>query len=98
MCSPSTSSRERPNICSAARLNSRIAPCSSIVTIASRAEASIARLRASLSRSAASVRRRVVMSRAIVEAPTSAPSSSLIGEIVSETSIASPSLRTRMVS
>src|SRR5258706_401541 len=60
--SPITSTRDLPNIRSAAGLNSMIAPALSMVTIASSAESSIARARASLRASAASFRLRSVMS------------------------------------
>ena len=58
----------------------------------------MARCRASLSRRAASARLRSVMSRAMVEAPKTRPSSSTSGEIVRATSIRVPSFRTRTVS
>ena len=50
------------------------------------------------SRSASSIRLRAVMSRAIFEAPMTAPAASLIGDTVREMSSSVPSFRTRTVS
>ena len=63
-----------------------------MVRMPSTAVSNIARNRAELSRSSASVRFRSVISWAILEIPITCPELSLIGEMVRETSIQRPSL------
>ena len=79
-----TSCDAKPNIRSAATLNSSMRPRPSITRMASTAESMIDRYRSSLERSAASTRLVSVMSRPMADAPTTRPSASKIGETVSE--------------
>ena len=94
MCRPTASAAVQPKMRSAPAFQEVMTPSSVLLMIASSEESTRAARRAWV----ISPRRCGVMSRAILEAPTIRPASSLIGETVREMFSRCPFRATRMVS